>query len=306
MTKGLTVRDGRSGPVTRRGRGSRPGFDREPAALDLTMKRSPGKFFVLVFALSLPMWLLEPGDWPISSAVFAPLLAALILVGRAEGAGGVRRLLGRLFDYQRIRAKVWYAPIFLVWPFIGLLAYVATRLMGIPASAEWSNPLVATPQLFALFFILAIGEEPGWTGYAIDPLLRRHSALATGLILGIVSSLWHLAPLVNMGRNAGWIAWWMVWAVPLRILFVWIYTNTGKSLFAVVVFHATLNLSSSSPFIPKTNSAWDPAILGVITVVSAVVVTIAWGWRTLTRQDPLTSGSGSGSGSSSGAGARVT
>ena len=274
------MRDGRSGPVIRREGGSRNGFDGKPAPADLTMKRSPGKFFVLVFALSFPMWLLEPGDWPISSAVIAPLVAALILLGRAEGAGGVRRLFGRLFDYRRIRAKAWYAPIFLLWPFIGLLAFGAARLMAIPASAEWSNPLVATPLLFTLFFILAIGEELGWTGYAIDPLLRRHSALATGLILGIVSSLWHLAPLINMGRNAGWIAWWMVWAVPLRILFVWIYTNTGKCLFAVVVFHATLNLSSSSPFIPKTDSAWDPAILGVITVVSAVVVTIGWGWRT--------------------------
>ena len=247
------------------------------------MKRSPIKFFLLVFALSVPIWLLEPGDWPISAAVIVPLLAALILVYRVEGAGGVRRLLGRVFEYRRIRNRAWYVPIVFLWPLIALLAYLVTRLMGLSTSAEWSSPFVATPLLFALFFILAIGEEPGWTGYATDPLLRRHSALATGLILGLVSSLWHLAPLINMGRSATWIAWWVVWAVPLRILFVWIYQNTGKSLFAAVVFHAMLNLSSSGPFIPKNDSPWDPAILGVITVITAVLVTIGGGWRTLTR-----------------------
>jgi hypothetical protein len=247
------------------------------------MKRSPFKFFLLVFALSIPIWLIEPGDWPISAAVIVPLPAALILVYREEGAGGVRRLLKRVFDYRRIRNKAWYVPTILLWPLLALLTYLVTRLIGLPVSAEWSNPLLATPLLFALFFILAIGEEPGWTGYATDPLLRRHSALATGLILGLVSSLWHLAPLINMGRSAAWIAWWAVWAVPLRILFVWIYNNTGKSLFAAVVFHAMLNLSSSSPFIPKNDSPWDLAILGVITVITAVLVTMGWGWRTLTR-----------------------
>jgi membrane protease YdiL (CAAX protease family) len=247
------------------------------------MTRTPLTFFVLDFARSIPIWVLEPGDWPITAAVVVPMLAALILVYREEGAGGVRRLLGRVFDYRRIRNKAWYVPIILLWPLLALLAYLVTRLIGLPVSAEWSNPLLAAPLLFALFFVLAIGEEPGWTGYATDPLLRRHSALATGLILGLVSSLWHLAPLINMGRSPAWIAWWVVWAVPLRILFVWIYNNTGKSLFAVVVFHAMLNLSTSSPFIPRNDSPWDPAIIGVITVISAVLVTIGWGWRTLTR-----------------------
>jgi hypothetical protein len=44
------------------------------------MNRSPLAFFVLVFALSIPIWLIEPRDWPISASVGAPLMAALILV----------------------------------------------------------------------------------------------------------------------------------------------------------------------------------------------------------------------------------
>lgn len=249
----------------------------------LTMKRSPLTFFLLVFALSMPIWLVEPGDWPISAAVIVPLPAALILVYRAEGAGGVRRLLTRIVDYRRIRNKAWYVPIVFLSPVLALLAYLVTRLFGLPVSAESAITILVAPLLFLLFFVLAIGEEPGWTGYATDPLLRRHSALATGLILGLVSGLWHLVPLINMGRSPAWIAWWAVWSIPLRVLFVWIYVNTGRNLFATVLFHAMVNLSVSSPFIPKNDSPWDLAILGVITVIATAFVTWRWGWRTLRR-----------------------
>lgn len=247
------------------------------------MKRSPLRFFVLVFALSVPIWLVQPGDWPISATVVTPLAAALILIYREEGGSGVRLLLKRVFDFRRIQNKAWYLPIVFLMPLLALLTYVIMRAVGLPLSAEWSNPLLAAPLLFVLFFILAIGEEPGWTGYATDPLLERHTALTTGLLLGFVSGLWHLVPLINMGRSAAWIAWWAVWSVPLRIFFVWIYNNTGKSLFATVVLHAMVNLSSASPFIPRSDSAWDVGVLGVITVLAAAVVTVVWGPRTLRR-----------------------
>lgn len=247
------------------------------------MRRSPAKFFVLVFVLSVPIWLIQPGDWPISAAVVTPLVAALVLVYRQDGRSGVRRLFARVFDYRRIQRKAWYVPIVFLMPLLALIAYVVMRLIGLPLRAEWSNPLLAVPLLFVVFFVLAIGEEPGWTGYALDPLLERHSALTTGLVLGLVSGLWHLVPLINMGRSAVWIAWWAVWSVPLRIFFVWIYNNSGKSLFATVVLHAMVNISSSSPFIPRNDSAWDVGVLGVITVVAATVVTLVWGPRTLRR-----------------------
>jgi CAAX protease family protein len=68
--------------------------------------RSPFRFFALVFALSVPIWLVEPGEWPITAAVGMPLVAALILVYRAEGLGGVRKHLARIFDQRKIR-PIW-------------------------------------------------------------------------------------------------------------------------------------------------------------------------------------------------------
>lgn len=85
---------------------------------------SPLKFFLLVFAFSIPLWLigavtplqLLPG-LPVSSLMaFCPLIAASILVYREDKTTGVTELLKRSFDYGRIRAKVWYVPTVLLMP----------------------------------------------------------------------------------------------------------------------------------------------------------------------------------------------
>jgi uncharacterized protein len=85
------------------------------------MNRSLLKFFLLVFALTIPVWLIGgmplPGasNFPLTLNVliqpFVPLIAALILVHREEGRGGVRGLVKRTFDYRRIRHRKWYVPI---------------------------------------------------------------------------------------------------------------------------------------------------------------------------------------------------
>jgi membrane protease YdiL (CAAX protease family) len=247
----------------------------------MSRKRSPLRFFVLVFALSLPIWLIEPRNWPITASVGTPLIAALILVYREDGRAGTRRLLRRVFDQRRIEPKIWYVPTIFLLPIIYLLTYEVTRLTGLPLPDKPYIPLLITPLLFVLFFILALGEEVGWTGYAIDPLQERWSALTTSIILGSVGAIWHFVPLVQMGRAPTWIAWWTLGAVALRTLTVWLYNNTGRSLFAAIVFHATFNAGFA--VFPNQGSHWDPAVAGVITAFAAAIVTFLWGPKTLAR-----------------------
>jgi uncharacterized protein len=245
------------------------------------MNRSPLKFSVLVFALSIPIWLIEPRDWRITASVGAPLMAALILVNREEGRGGVRRILRRIFDQWRIKDRLWYVPIIFLMPVIFLLTYGVMRLMGLPLPNEPHIPFLQIPLLLVLFFILAIGEEVGWTGYVTDPMQARWSALTTGIILGLVTALWHFVPLIRMGHTPAWIAWSALGSVSIRILTVWLYNNTGRSLFAAIVFHAMFNVGFV--LFPNYGSHWDPAVGGVITAIAAVIVTFLWGSRTLAR-----------------------
>lgn len=238
-------------------------------------------FFILVFALSIPIWLVEPRDWPVTASVGIPFAAAMILCYREEGLPGTRRLLRRVFDHRRIEPKIWYVPAVFLLPTIFLLTYGVMRLMGLPLPEASHVPFLATPLLFVVFFVLAVGEEVGWTGYATDPLQERWGALTAGIVLGLVGAAWHLVPLAQMGRAPAWIAWWALGAVAVRVLTVWLYNNAGRSLFAATVFHATFNVGFA--LFPNQGSHWDPAVAGAITTIVAAAAVFLWGSKTLAR-----------------------
>lgn len=249
-------------------------------------ERSPLLFIALVFALSVPLWLvgaryrieLLPG-LPLSAImVVCPLIAALILIARASGRAGVVAHLKRSFDYARVRDKVWYIPIVLLQPAVALLSYGVMRLLGMSLPTPRLS-LITALALFALFFVGALGEESGWSGYLIDPLQKRWGALQGGIILGAVWAAWHLAPLVQAGRASDWIAWWSLGTVATRVLHTWLYNNTGKSVFGAIVFHAMTNVSWQ--LFPNNGSHYDPRITALIVTLIAVLVTSRWGASTL-------------------------
>ena len=251
---------------------------------------SPLKFFFLVFALSIPFWLIGAvtnGSYYRAGGVDAlmfvcPTIAASILVHRETGTGGVIELLKKSFDYKRINGKVWYAPVLLLMPGVMLLSYGVMRLTG----THVPPPKISFLPTFALciiFFISALGEELGWSGYAIDPMQRRWSSLQASIVLGLVWAIWHFIPLVHAHRLPEWIAWWSLGTVAARVIIVWFYNNTGKSVFAATLFHAMLDVTWQ--LFPIHGSFYDPRITGVITAIVAAIVTIAWVPQTLPPYD---------------------
>ncbi len=251
-------------------------------------KRSPLKFFLLVFALSIPLWIigaltsiqLAPG-LPVSSLMaFCPMIAASILVYREDKTAGVTELLKRSFDCKRIRKKVWYVPTVLLMPGIAILAYGLMRLVRVPLPVP-EFPGLAALVIFIVAFVAALGEELGWSGYVLDPMQDRWNAFQASLILGLVGAAWHFVPLVQADRSPSWIAWQCLNIAATRVLLVWLYNNTGKSIFAVALCHATVNVSWL--LFPNYGSHYDPHIIGPTTVFAAVLVTVIWGPRTLAR-----------------------
>lgn len=254
----------------------------------VSRSRSPLKFFLLVFALSIPFWLigavtglqLLPG-LPVSSLSLVCLVtAAAILVYRENKTASVIELLKRSFDYKRIGAKVWYAPIVLLMPSVMVLSYGLMRLMGLPLPVP-QFPVLAAPVMFLALFISALCEELGWSGYIIDPMQDRWNALQASILLGLVWAAWHYVPLMQAHRSPAWIAWWSLYTVASRVLIVWLYNNTGKSVFAAALYHAMMNVSWF--LFPNYGSHWDPRITGLIVAFAAAIVTVVWGPRTLAR-----------------------
>jgi hypothetical protein len=96
-----------------------------------------------------------------------------------------------------------------------------------------------------------------------------------------VWAIWYVVAFFQAGHVLAWIAWQRLFTVMARILIVWLYNNTGKSVLAAILFHAMINISVS--VFPKNGSLYDPAITGAITAVMAVIVTFFWGSKTLAR-----------------------
>jgi CAAX protease family protein len=252
-------------------------------------KRSLLKYFLLVFGLTIPFWVLGvfmgiqllPGLPVAALATFCPAIAAAILMYQENKAAGVIALLKRALDFQRVHAKIWYAPTLLLMPVVMAVSYIALRLMGVPVPAP-DITVVSVLILFLIFFISALGEELGWSGYALDPMQLRWSALVASLVLGVVWAIYHLVALVQAHRSVEWIAWWSLGTVAARIIIVWLYNNTGRSVFVAALFHTTINVTWQA--FPIHGSFYDPRVTGILMVGVATIVVAVWGPRTLTRE----------------------
>ena len=132
--------------------------------------------------------------------------------------------------------------------------------------------MVASLLMFPGFFVAALGEELGWSGYAIDLMQARWNALQASVLLGLIQALWHVVPLVQAHRPAVWMAWWCLYAVSGRVLIVWLYNNTGKSVFAAALFHTMLNLSWM--LFPVQGSFYDMRLAGLVMACLAAMVTV--------------------------------
>jgi membrane protease YdiL (CAAX protease family) len=255
-----------------------------------TRSRSAFLFFLVVFALSIPFWLIgalsgyQPIDGlPVSALMtFCPLSAAVILTYRESRNKGVKKLLKRIFDFRRTGAGIWYVSSVLLMPGASILTYLLMRLMRFPLPSP-EFPLQTSLIMFFVFFAGAVCEEGGWMGYVVDRMQLRGNALLISILLGVVTAVWHVIPFVEAGRSLSWIVWQCLFIVASRVLIVWIYNNTGRSVFTAVLYHTMINMSSF--LFPNLGSHYNPQITSLVVTFAAVVVAAVWGPKKLRRRD---------------------
>ena len=242
--------------------------------------RAPGVFVALTLLLSLPLWIVGAVmeqtilGLPVSALMaFCPAIAAALLMYRRGGGPAVLALLRRSFDAARIGNAIWYVPMLLLLPAVTAIGVVVARAFGDSPSAPWV-PLPALLATFAAFFVAALGEELGWSGYAVEPLQDRWGALRASLVLGIVWAVWHVVPLLQMHRTWQWIGWWALYTVALRVVLVWLFNGAGRSVFATAVAHAIANVCTLT-----FAGFYDAKITGILLALSAIAVVTAWPMR---------------------------
>ncbi len=262
---------------------------------NIPTSKSPLKFFLIIFGLSIPLWIFEtmidvkglPLNIPITDiiAAFTPLIAACILVYKEEGSSGIKNLMKRIVDFSRIQKKIWYVPIIFLPFSLYFIIYLVIYFTELPLADNLQIPFQSIPLLFIFFFLGAIAEEIGYMGYAIDTMQARFSALSASILIGIPWAIWHYPSIIQQGHNFTWILWGTLGTVAVRVLIVWIYNNTGKSLFACILFHTMLNLGR--PLFPKDethNPLVDyPYVHYSVIAITAFIIIFLWGSKTLSK-----------------------
>ncbi|WP_448639219.1 CPBP family intramembrane glutamic endopeptidase [Geodermatophilus sp. URMC 63] len=196
-------------------------------------------FFALAYLVSWTPWAFDAFGFSLGTPFFpgGPLVAALVVIATADGRRGFRQLGSRLVRWRV--GWVWYV-VALGLPVLMVLATgVLTWWSG--ASAPDLSGVVWTDVVLLLALRTvnptdsALGEEPGFRGYALPHLQDRLSPLAAAGVLGVLTAGWHV-PLVALG-NLGWIG--LPSTVVITFLYVWLFNRSGGSLLMAVLFHAS-------------------------------------------------------------------
>ena len=215
------------------------------------VKRHPlVTYFVLAYTLT---WALAP-LLTISLllgvvGLFMPAVAAVIVSAMTEGRPRVKDLLKRL-KLWRVGLR-WYVVALGLPVLLSAGGVVLSILLGAPAQVEFSpiSPLTM------VIFVLVVGEEIGWRGYALPKLLQKHSAVMASLILGVLWGGWHLPTFFIAGSPQASIPFlaFLLFTTGASVLFTWLHLQTQGSLLIATVFHGAIN---SFGFV---NTALDPA-----------------------------------------------
>jgi len=262
-------------------------------------------YFGLTFAISWGGALLAiggsgamRGTTPTSDARFAyalvamlagPSLAGILLTALVYGRRDLREFLSRLLTWRvgsiRYAVALLTAPVVMTMTLLALSSFSSGFLPGIFTSDDRGSLLLVglTVGLSAGIF-----EELGWTGFAIPTLRRRYGVLATGLIVGILWSAWHLLPNVWASHAASGelrmplyfagtaVGVFVGYLTAFRVLMVWFYDRT-HSLFVAMLMHVSLTtsllilnplgISGANLFV--FSFAFAAAVWGVVVVIAS-------------------------------------
>lgn len=267
---------------------------------------NPWLFFGVTFAITWGFWLVAIAlDVRFDSAAGLLLLLLGLVVPGAAGIGfvylvydesGRTDFWDRITQVRRISAR-WFLVILLLSPIVVSVAALADLALGGTSVSlgEWlyevgTNPIAFLPTLF-FATLPPLLEELGWRGYALDRLQLNRSALVSGLILGVIWSIWHLPlffiegsyqhDMVGFGTLEFWM--FMIGIVPLSVAFTWVYNNTARSILAVILLHGWTNFTVQTIELTGRSEVFH---IGLWFVVVALL-TVIWGAKTLTKGDEM-------------------
>ncbi len=211
------------------------------------------------------------------------VISLLALFGPAAAAFAVGALIGHqeLHDL-RSRVSLWRVPV--RW-------YVLALLLPLPISALASGleylwgahgaiqfqPISA---LGLIVFVLVVGEEIGWRGFALPTLLSRFGPWSASAILGMLWALWHLPLFYLEGMPQFANPFWpyVGYTVALSIILTFLAGHTQGSVVIATVFHGAVNtFGFVNTAASSTSRGW--ANMVSYGLAALLIGTVAWKHR---------------------------
>lgn len=236
------------------------------------MTRNPNSrllsYFAWVFVLSVPFYVwgvVAPVRWlpfglpATATMIVLPALVATLLTRYELGVSAAGQMWKRVGDVSHAK-PVWLVTAATMMPAVSVLAFFLMRAIGLSLPTVISIAWSRVPLMVAVYFVGAVFEEIGWTGYATSRIEPQFGVMRTGLLIGIVWAAWHVIPWwLGQGHAVAWVIGQSALTVLMRVVMVWIYSQGGRSLFASIVFHAMINTSYS--VFPNNGSHYNPTVL---------------------------------------------
>jgi len=228
-----------------------------PARFPLTLEAMTGfaqRHPIVAFAVGAiaPTWAVQllflARGWPLFPAFLLELVflvgSAVVVTARTEGRPGVRNLFAGVLRWRFGLGRLAFV----------LLAMPASTLLIAAVSGSLRNPdggwgkEIAGYLFLTLIFGAVLGnvwEETAWAGFAQRRLMDRHGLLVGSVLTAIPFALIHLPMALEGGPGArdlaiSWAA--LILTAPvLRYLLGTVMIDTGGSVLAVAILHASFN-----------------------------------------------------------------
>jgi membrane protease YdiL (CAAX protease family) len=227
--------------------------------------------------------------WDSLGTILGVALPAFLVTAAMHGQDGVRHLARRCLRW-RVGAR-WYLFSLLSVPIGALVA--ASAIFGLaPLHAlvdKWLLLFTAVlPQLLILIVFFNLPEEIGWTGFLQARLQERHGPLKASVMVTVPFALWHLPSLMvdeglglaQLPLALGLLGILAIFQLFARVVIMWLYNNTNRSVLLVGLFHSSFNVTTQtfgSAFIPgPVGSGFLPAS-GVVAVAAVLIVVFTRG-----------------------------
>jgi len=191
-------------------------------------------------------------------AVYAPAIAAFMIITYKTGIPGLRRFVSRLFLWRC--PPVWYAFLIIGLP---MVFYAGSAWKG----TLWSEPFPFSSfqALLAALVLAAIKgpvEEFGWRG----PLLQRKFApIRAGLIIGFIWGFWHLPAFLLSGtQQSEWsFTAFFAGCIAISVIVTALFNASRGSILLSAFFHFNL----MNPVFPDAQPYDTCILIGVALIV---------------------------------------